>query len=49
MVRLFEDTNLCAFHANRVTVMEKDGKKREELTLKLEVTVTNGLAFVEED
>jgi hypothetical protein len=24
MVGLFEDTNLCAIHANRVTVMKKD-------------------------
>jgi histone H3 len=24
LVGLFEDTNLCAIHANRVTVMKKD-------------------------
>lgn len=24
LVNLFEDTNLCAVHANRVTIMEKD-------------------------
>ena len=24
LVGLFEDTNLCALHANRVTVMAKD-------------------------
>ena len=24
MVGLFEDTNLCAIHANRVTIMPKD-------------------------
>ena len=24
LVRLFEDTNLCALHANRVTIMPKD-------------------------
>lgn len=24
MVHLFEDTNLCAIHAKRVTIMQKD-------------------------
>ena len=24
LVNLFEDVNLCAFHANRVTIMKKD-------------------------
>ena len=24
LVRLFEDTNLCAIHAKRVTIMPKD-------------------------
>jgi histone H3 len=24
LIGLFEDTNLCTFHANRVTIMERD-------------------------
>ena len=31
LVNLFEDTNLCAIHARRVTIMTKDKKKKKRI------------------
>ena len=32
LAKLFEDTNLCAIHAKRVTIMNKDMQLQQELT-----------------
>ena len=36
LVQLFEDTNLCAIHAKRVTVTAKDMQLARRLTERLE-------------
>ncbi|TGZ37942.1 hypothetical protein DBV15_10903 [Temnothorax longispinosus] len=48
LVRLFEDTNLCAIHAKRVTIMPKDIQLARRIRGKRKLIIVYGLLIIQQ-